>query len=288
MASRTQLIAIVGPTASGKTALALDIAERYDAEIICADSRTIFKGMDIGTAKPTAEEQARVRHWGLDIVEPGQPFSAADFKRYARHAIADIRSRDKLPLLVGGTGLYVDSVLYDYQFGSKADASLRVRLESMSLDQLHQYCIEHNVSLPENSLNKRYVIRAIERKGISDIGRSALIPDAFIVGIATDMTELRTRIIRRTEQLFANDVAGEATMLGKRYGWDSEAMTGNIYPLIKMHLDGELSTDETRERFIAADYQLAKRQMTWFRRNPDIMWCAAAAAEHYLDSLLAG
>lgn len=287
MATRPRLIAIVGPTASGKTSLALTIAERYNGEIICADSRTIYSRMDIGTAKPTTEERARVRHWGLDLVEPGQPFSAADYKRYALAAIADITSRCKLPILVGGTGLYVDSVLYDYQFGPPADQTRRAELEAMTLDQLHDYCVQHNITLPENELNKRYVIRAVERESMSDIGKQPLREGAFIVGIATSTATIRTRIAERTEHMFERDIAGEATMLGEKYGWQSQAMTGNIYPIVKSLLDGELSVAEAVDKSVTADYQLAKRQMSWFRRNPDIMWATLLDAEHYIYSLLA-
>lgn len=282
----TQLLTIVGPTASGKTALALDLATRFNGEIICADSRTIYKGMDIGTAKPTTAERAMVPHWGLDLVEPGQYFSVADFKRYADEKITDIRARGKLPLLVGGTGLYVDSVLYDYTFGPKADVSEREALEAMSQEQLVKYCIYDNIELPENTSNKRHLIRAIERKDVSGIGKSSLRSNTYIVGIATQMSTLRTRIVQRTEHLFANGVVEEATILGKKYGWNSEAMTGNIYPLIKLHLDGKISLDEAKTEFITADYRLAKRQMTWLRRNPDIMWCALADATSYAESLL--
>ncbi len=282
-----RLIAIVGPTASGKTALAIRIAEQLNGEIICADSRTIYKGMDIGTAKPTTEEQSKVPHWGLDLAEPGQPFTAADFKKYADAKIADIQARGKLPLLVGGTGLYVDSLLYDFTFGEKADNSVRDRLETMSIEELTKYCITNNVTLPENKKNKRYLVRAIERKSMSNIGKSVLRTQYHIVGIATNIHTLRTRIVQRTEQLFANGVEQEATLLGKKYGWNSEAMTGNIYPLLKKHFDNELSIDDVKEKFVTADYKLAKRQMTWFRRNPDIMWATLQDAESYIKSLLA-
>ncbi len=287
MATRPELIAIVGPTASGKTGLALDIAERWNGEIICADSRTVYKGMDIGTAKPTVKEQARVRHWGIDLVEPGESFSAADFKRHADAAIKDIRSRGKLPLLVGGTGLYVDAVMYNFTFGPPANVNERERLEAMDVSELTAYCVKHNIELPENAKNKRHLIRAIERKSISAISKSALRPNEYIVGIATNINTLRTRIVMRTEQLFENNVVAEATLLGKKYGWDSEAMTGNIYPLLKLHLDGELTLEEVKDRFTTLDYQLAKRQMTWLRRNPDIMWATLTEAKGYIHSLLA-
>ncbi len=287
MEARPTLIAIVGPTASGKTALALDVAERYNGEIICADSRTIYKGMDIGTAKPTREERQRVPHWGLDLVEPNEPFSAADFKTYAQAAIGNILSRGKLPLVVGGTGLYVDAVLYDYQFGPKADESIRQELSAMTLEQLHEYCNDNNIPVPENRFNKRYVIRVIELHTVSGISKRPLRANTSIVGIATKSTTLRTRIVQRAEHLFETNVEGEATMLGKKYGWDSEAMTGNIYPLVKRYNDGLLTKSEVEEKFATADYRLAKRQMTWLRRNPDIMWCALPEANTYIDSLLA-
>lgn len=287
MASRPDLIAIVGPTASGKTGLALRIAEAFDCEIICADSRTVYTGMDIGTAKPTPEEQVRVRHWGLDLVRPDQSFSVADFKRYANDAIHDIRSRGKTPLLVGGTGLYVDAVLYDYELGPPADPAMRKMLETMTIVQLEQYCIDHNIQLPQNRLNKRHLVRAIERGSISTIGKSSLQQGVYIVGITTKFETLRTRIVQRAEQLFQNDVVSEATMLGKKYGWNNESMTGNIYPLIKSHLDGDLTLQEVKDRFTTLDYRLAKRQMTWFRRNPDIMWATLTGAEEYIYSLLA-
>ena len=287
MAARQPLIALVGPTASGKTSAALVLAERWNGEIICADSRTIYRGMDIGTAKPTPEEQARVRHWGLDVVEPDQAFSVADFKRYAEAAIADIRRRGKVPFLVGGTGLYVDAVLYDFSFGAPPDDGWRQTLTDMTLAELHSYCEKNNVRLPENEKNKRYVIRAIERQSISSIGKSELPPNTFIVGITTNMNTLRTRIEARTEQLFEHDVVAEATMLGKKYGWKNEAMTGNIYPIIHEYISGSLSLEEAKAKSATADWRLAKRQLTWMRRNPYIQWYDLSEAKKYLTGVLA-
>lgn len=272
MIAKIPLIVITGPTGSGKTALAIEVARQCNGEIICADSRAIYKGMDIGTAKPTAREQEVVPHWGIDLVEPGDRYTASDFKSYALQKIAEIRGRGRVPLLVGGTGLYIDGVVFDYSFAGKADPALRARLEAMTLQELYEYCVLYNVNLPENKRNKRYVIRTIERQSISTIKKKLPLSDTFIVGIATDMKTLRKRLQLRSEHLFDNGVVDEARILGKRYGWHSEAMTGNIYPLIKQHLDGALSMSEARERFVTLDYQLAKRQMTWFRRNPYILW----------------
>lgn len=281
------LVVIVGPTASGKTSLAIELAEEFGGEIICADSRTVYKDMDIGTAKPTAEERSRVPHWGLDLVEPGERYTVADFKQYAEQKIEEIRQRGNIPFLVGGTGLYVDAVVFDYQFGTDADMARRMQLESWSIDELHNYCNQHNISLPENRLNKRYVIRAIEQKSINTKRRNAPISSSIIVGIATDRDILRTRIAARAEQIFENGVVDEAIKLGKKYGWANEAMTGNIYPLIRSYLEGERTKGEIKERFTTLDWQLAKRQLTWLRRNLFIKWLPLTEAKSYLRSVLA-
>ena len=283
----TPLVVIAGPTASGKTALAIRLAERYDGEIICADSRTIYKGMDIGTAKPSAEEQARVPHWGLDIVEPGERFTVADFKAYAERKIQEIRERDRIPFLVGGTGLYIDAVIFDFQLAPVPDETLRTQFSLMDVKELQDYCIKNNISLPENKQNKRYLVRTIERKNVSTMRRDAPLDNTYVVGITTDRETLRTRIEYRSEQLFTNNVVKEATMLGEKYGWDSEAMTGNIYPLVKKYVDRAITESELRRQFAVSDWRLAKRQMTWLRRNPYIAWGTLETTEHWLSNALA-
>lgn len=281
------LVVIAGPTACGKTALAIDLAEKYDGEIICADSRTVYWGMDIGTAKPTPEERQRVPHWALDLVEPGERFTVADFKRYAEQKIDEIRARGHIPFLVGGTGLYVDAVIFDYQFGPEADEGLRKKLDKLSLEELYIYCQKNNIILPENMKNKRYVIRAIEQKSINTKRRDDPISTSIIVGIATDKEILRTRIATRAEQLFENGVVDEAIKLGKKYGWQNEAMTGNIYPLVHSYLLDEMTLDEIKEKFTTLDWRLAKRQLTWLRRNLFIKWFSLPEAKAYIESMLA-
>jgi tRNA dimethylallyltransferase len=281
------LVVIVGPTASGKTSLAVTLAGRFRGEIICADSRTIFKDMDIGTAKPSLSERAGVPHWGLDLIAPGERYTVVDFKQYAEQKIDEIRSRGHIPFLVGGTGLYVDSVIFDYQFGSEADLILRAQLEQSTIEQLHKYCYENNITLPENKLNKRYVIRAIEQKGQPTGRRSEPISTSIIVGIATEKVTLRTRIADRTEQLFEDGVVAEATMLGEKYGWNNTAMTGNIYPLVHSYLMGEQTLEEIKEKTTTSDWRLAKRQLTWLRRNPYVNWLSLTDAKDFLVDHLA-
>ena len=275
------LIAIVGPTASGKTSLAVRLAKQYGGEIICADSRTIYKGMDIGTAKPSPHEQALVPHWGLDLVEPGQRFTVVDFRQ-----IAAIRQRGHIPFLVGGTGLYVDAVLYKFQF-PMVNKKLMQQLQGYSIETLHEHCQIHNIELPGNKYNKRHVINTIVREG-QQLQRSAHVDkNTYVVGIATPRDALRKRIAERTEQLFAHGVVQEATELAAQYSWESEAMTGNIYPIIHKLQQGEYTLEQAKAAFCTADWHLAKRQMTWLRRNPDIIWCDLEDAEVYLDRVLA-
>lgn len=280
------LVAIYGPTASGKSGLAMRLAGRFDAEIISADSRAIYKHMDIGTAKPSTDEQAAIRHWGLDLVEPGQDYSAAQFKDYADQAIADIRSRGKLPILVGGTGLYVDSVLFDFGFRPAPNLELRRELEKLDLEQLRQYCVNNNINIDPSMVNKRHLIRTIETKSISGKSNTAPIDNTIVVGITTNKQLLRTRIAQRIEQMFDDGVVEEAIKLGKNYGWDSESMTSNIYRLAGMYSQGHVSRADFIDKSVVQDWRLAKRQMTWLRRNPYITWGQIQDVETYLTDKL--
>ncbi len=280
------LVVIVGPTASGKTGAAIALAEKYDGEIICADSRTIYKGMDIGTAKPSLEEQARVPHWGLDLVQPGERFTAADFKRYAVEKIDEIRARGKVPFLVGGTGLYVDAVVLDYQFGPPADPAIRAEFEEKTLEELHDYCLENNITLPENSKNKRYVIRAIEQSVNATTSESSPIDNTIIVGIATDNKVLRQRMVERASAMLEEGVLDETDRLVEQFGWEGEAMTGNVYRIIRRYHQHELTKQEMLRKFATADWHLAKRQLTWLRRRDFIHWLPLEQVVPYLSKQL--
>lgn len=275
------LIVIVGPTASGKSALAIELARDFGGEIICADSRTVYTHMDIGTAKPSIADRAAVPHWGLDLVEPGESFSAADFQKYAYEKIVDIRARGKVPFMVGGTGLYVDGVVFEYEFGP-VNTELREELEKLTLKELYEYCFKNNIKLPENEKNRRYVIRAIEQKSINTKRLTEPQHNTIIVGITTEANTLRERIYERSEHLFESGVVEEAKSLGEKYGWESEAMTGNIYRLVHEFLNGTITESELRTRFETSDWQLAKRQLTWLKRNPYIKWLDLDYAQKYI------
>lgn len=286
MDTKQPLVVIAGPTASGKSEVAMKLALEYGGEIICADSRTVYKGMDIGTAKPSLEDQRLVQHHLLNVVEPNERFTAADFQKLALQAIKDIRSRGKIPFLVGGTGLYIDSVILDYKFDVNYDPVLREKLEGMTLEELYDYCKTNNIKLPENHKNKRYVVRNIERKGAVVRSNKQNISTSIVVAVATEKDELRNRIVQRTEHIFESGVVKEAKLLGEMYGWNSEAMTGNIYPIIHKVLENELTIDQAKEKFITQDWRLAKRQMTWLRRNKFIQWMPLYEVHSYISERL--
>lgn len=288
MTNTLPLVVITGPTASGKTSLSIRLAHEFDGEIISADSRAIYQGLDIGTAKPSMSERQGIPHWGFDLVEPGQRYTAVDFQQYAVKKIAEIRSRNKVPILVGGTGLYVDAVIYDFEFPRQDHATQRRKeLERLSLSELYVYCHENNVSLPENYKNKRYVINAILRNGHALKRRSVPIENTVIVGITTEKNVLRERIHHRAVEIFRADIINEAETASRKYGWETESMTGNIYPLTRKLISGEISREQAIEQFETSDWRLAKRQLTWLRRNEHIRWLDLGEAYTYLAHALA-
>ena len=240
--SRPKLIALVGPTASGKSALALKIAKEFDGEIIAADSRTIYKGMDIGTAKPTPQERAEIPHWGLDLVEPGEPFSAYMFQKYAQESISDIQNRGKLPILVGGTGLYIDSLLFDYEF-SPPDAE-------------------------RDQQNPRHLKRGSYGVSVADLN-----PSICLIGLQVEADELKRRIAKRTQKYFKKGLIIEIKTLLKSYSQETITKSGGIaYQVYMACINAELTQKQAQELIQTKEWQYARRQKTWFRRNKFIQW----------------
>lgn len=237
-------VVILGPTASGKTGVSIEIAKEIEqrakesptrefcgftgAEIISADSRAIYEEMDLGTAKPLPEEQDGIRHWGIDLVKPGERFTVADWKRYAEEKITEIRSRGKLPMVVGGTGLYIDALVYDYDFSAESKQTQNNRKNG---------CINY-----------------------------------LLIGVKTDPEILRQRITERANKLFVQELFEETEALAEKYDWGSQAMKSNIYQFAWGYLNGEYSLERAKELFVYDDWHLAKRQLTWFKRNKKINW----------------
>lgn len=275
--ANTHLIAIIGQTASGKSALAMHLAKRFGGEIIAADSRTVYRGLDVGTAKPTGEEREEVPHHLIDVVSPDEPFTVADFQRLANAAIEDILSRGKVPFLVGGSGLYVDSVIYNFSFRQPADRATRERLQALSTAELQALLEERGIVLPENRDNPRHLIRALETGGEVP-QRSKLRPRTLVIGLAKDREELESNIRSRVDRMVAEGFVDEVKRLSERYGWDVPALQAPGYKAFRMYLAGQASLEEAKQQFIQYDMQFSKRQKTWFKRNPDVNWISNEAA----------
>ena len=235
-AGASPVIVILGPTGSGKTGISIKLAKALNGEIISADSRAIYKGMDIGTAKPTKEEMEGIPHYGLDLVEPGERFTVADWKQYAEAKIADIKARGKVPIVTGGTGLYIDALIYDYHFKGPTGAK----------------------------------IGDFEQKSCSD--RTEVKGDFLIIGIKWPTEVLRERLKKRIDIMFSPELYAETEKLVQTYGWGSQAMKSDIYEYAYKYLEGELTLEEAKEQCFYEDWHLAKRQMTWFKRNKQIIW----------------
>jgi tRNA dimethylallyltransferase len=266
------LLAIVGPTASGKSELAIKIAKEFNGEIIAADSRTIYKGMDIGTAKPTKEEQKLIPHWGLDLGDPGQAFNAFEFKKYAEQKITEIKMRGNLPILVGGSGLYIDAVLFDYGFVDEVEPKLRAELEKQTMEQLQNIVKKHGYEPPNNIQNRRHLIRTIERKGV--IGNKCSLKDNIVIfGLMPAADVLKERIYKRAETYYSNGLVEEIENLLNKY--DEETLNkahGIAYAATVALLKKEVSKKEALEMIQKREWQYARRQRTWFRRNTFIRW----------------
>ncbi len=265
------LVVVVGETASGKSAMAIELAHEFNGEIICADSRTVYTGMDIGTAKPSAADRSLIPHHILDVITPDQRFSAADFKAQAEAAIADILARGKLPIMVGGTGLYVDAVLYDFAFRAPANPAERQKLEKLSVDELQQALAAKGIPLPNNPQNPRHLIRALETGG-QQSDRQTLRGSTLVLGLKIDRELLEKRIEKRIDDMVTTGLLEEIESLAQKYGWDAPGLQAPGYRAFRPYFAGDIDLVTAKKQFAQNDKQLAKRQRTWFKRNADIQW----------------
>lgn len=289
MSNKKKLIAIVGPTATGKSDVAIELAKRIGGEVVSADSMQIYKGMNIGTAKVTAAEMQGVPHYLIDIVEPAEPYSVAEYQRLAREIIDDISQRGKIPILVGGTGLYVRSVIDKLEFPSgEISSEVRKQLEERARvegpDVLYKELIEKDPAAADivHPNNVRRVIRALEvieltgRPFSSYHGewksREALY-DLEMFGLTMDREQLRERINRRVDNMIEAGLLDEVKSLVE-HGYErfltSQQAIG--YKELIGYLNGETPLEEAIETIKARTRQYAKRQLTWFRADPRVHW----------------
>jgi tRNA dimethylallyltransferase len=282
------LIAVVGATASGKTDLSLALAQRLPVEIVVADSRQVYRGMNVGTAKVAPEARRLVPHHLLDLVDPDEPFTVADWVARARAVIPEIAARGRLPLIVGGTGLYVTSLIdgYDYaaQPGSaELRAHLAAELEAEGLPALASRLVESDPDTAARTdlRNPRRVLRALERAE-AGVGERA-VPRAdpwrgrvALVGVSRPRDVLYRRIDDRARELFARGLLDETRrLLDAGYGADLPAMTGHGHREAAAHLAGEMSLAQAVDSTARRTRQYAKRQLTWFWRDRRVVWLPA-------------
>jgi tRNA dimethylallyltransferase len=268
--SKIDTIYIVGPTASGKSALSIELAKELGAEIICADSQTLRRGMDIGTAKPTPSEREGIPHHMLDCIDPYDSYNLSMFLKDSRRALRDIHARGKQAIIVGGTGLYTDALYFNFQLPDISDA----RFGDMSIEELRSRILELGLALPQNSLNPRHLINTIRRNGARG-GRNCPDPSAMIFGINPGREVLIERINRRVDAMFDVGFIDEVRSLLDAYGVPPRDFDAIGYRIAYRYIKNEIDVDEAKALFKIADRQYAKRQMSWYRRNSDIVWFAS-------------
>lgn len=265
-----KLIVVLGPTASGKTELGIRLAKKYDGEIICADSRTIYKDMDIGTAKPSKTQQAEVPHHLLDVVKPNESFSVVKFKTLCLKSISQIRQKGKLPIIVGGSGLYLDSVLFDYSFRAKLGPDTS-GLSDAEIVKLAKATYGEEL-MGVDSSNIRRVAQLLERGPSIAADRKAVKIACKIIGLELEKPQLKQNIEMRTAQMLNNGFIQEVENVRSKYGADCAALTTTGYKQVGEFLDGQLEESELEAAIVSATLKLAKKQMTWFHRNQAIAW----------------
>lgn len=274
------IIAIVGPTASGKTALALGIAESQGGEIVNADAMQLYRGMDIGTAKTPPEERRGIPHHQLDVLDVTEDAAVATYQRTARADVAAIRGRGHVPIVVGGSGLYVRALLDEMEFPGTdpaVRAAVAARAETIGGEALHRElaAADPAAAAAIDPRNVRRVVRALEvieitgRPFTATLPRQAYVTPTIQVGLLTERHVLRRRIAARVDQMIEDGFAGEVAALGQ-VSTTAAGATG--YPQMREYLAGDLTLDEAREAIVRATARLAKRQETWFRRDARIQW----------------
>ncbi|MEL4357463.1 MULTISPECIES: tRNA (adenosine(37)-N6)-dimethylallyltransferase MiaA [unclassified Luteococcus] len=291
------LVVLNGPTASGKSSLAIQVALQlgeagHPSEIVNADSMLVYRGMDIGTAKPTVDELAQVPHHLVDIMDVDQAASVADFQQLARRTIADLRSRGVVPVLVGGSALYVHAILDEFSFPG-TDPAVRARWErrlaEVGPEALHAELAARDAAVAAGILpgNGRRIVRALEVLELTGGFTPQLpqwsyaLPDVLQFGLQLDRERMDRRIDERVDQMWADGLVAEVRALaehGLREGLTASRALG--YRQVLQFLDGELTEHEARERTKSGTRRFARKQLAWFRRDPRITWLEAGQPEN--------
>ena len=288
MENKPKVIVICGPTASGKTSLSIELAKKINGEIISSDSMQIYKEMDIGTAKPTKEEMENIKHYLIDFVPPNERYSVASFKQDAENAIEEILTKGKVPIVVGGTGLYVNSLIYGIEFNSiEIDEEYRKELdkraEKEGLDSLYNEAKKIDPEAIKNisKNDKKRIIRILEiykqtgkTKTEQEIEsrKNGVKYDYKVFAINMDREVLYERINKRVDIMIEQGLIQEVENLVKKYKEFPTAMQGLGYKEVVQFINGELTKEEMIEKIKQETRRYSKRQITWFKKNKDTIW----------------
>ncbi len=285
---KEKVIVICGPTASGKTSLSIELAKKINGEIVSCDSMQIYKDMNIGTAKPTQEEMQGIKHYLIDFISPNERYSVADYKKDAKKAIKEIISKGKTPIVVGGTGLYIDSLIYeieyqDIKFDENYRKELEKNVEEKGLEYLYQQAKEIDPQAIEkiSPNDKKRILRILEiyhmtgkNKTQQEIEsrKKEVEYDYHVYAIDWDREELYNRINKRVDIMIQQGLIEEVKNILEKYKEFPTAMQGLGYKEVVEYLEGKLTKDEMIEKIKMETRRYAKRQLTWFRKNKQTIW----------------
>lgn len=284
---KPKVIVIGGPTASGKTALSIELAKKINGEIVSADSMQIYQEMNIGTAKPSEEEKQNIPHYMLDFVKPDERYSVADYKKDAKKAIRKILSKGKKPIVVGGTGLYIDSLIYEIEYPEiEMDLSYRKELEELIKKEGLEYLYERAKQIDEKAMEKispndqKRILRVLEiyhqtgktKTELEKESRKEPEFDYKMFAIEMERKILYDRINQRVDKMLQNGLVQEVETIYQRYQEFPTAMQALGYKEVVEYLDGKVSKEEMIEKIKMESRRYAKRQLTWFRKNKETKW----------------
>lgn len=294
---KPKVIVICGPTASGKTALSIELAKKINGEIISADSMQIYKDMDIGTAKPDYEEKQGIKHYLLDFVSPDSRYSVAEYKIDATKAIEEILKKGKVPIVVGGTGLYIDSLIYGIEYSDiKIDEQYRKELEKIVKEQGLQTLYKMAVQIDEDAMKKispndqKRIMRVLEiykatgktkTEQEKESRKNGVKYDYKVFALNMDREALYNRINLRVDLMIKNGLIEEVKNLKEKYNKFPTAMQGLGYKEVVEYLEEKTTRDEMIEKIKMETRRYAKRQLTWFRKNKETIWLDATKEKQY-------
>ena len=298
---KPKVIVICGPTASGKTKLSIELAKRINGEIISADSMQIYKDMDIGTAKPTRSEMQGIKHYLLDFISPDKRYSVAEFKKDSKLCIKKILSEGKIPIIVGGTGLYIDSLIYEIEYNDiKIDEEYRKELEKIiqieGLESLYKKALkidpEAMTTISQN--DKKRIMRVLEiyhetgktKTEQEELSRKKEVEyDYKVFAINWDREQLYERINKRVDIMIEQGLIQEVEQLLKKYREFPTAMQGLGYKEVVEYLQGQTTREEMIEKIKMETRRYAKRQITWFKKNKQTIWIGPKDLQKILDEI---